>query len=68
MKRYVLLQAETLLMAAPTILKGSFTVLLRHRQAAEAFAMAVGTGTTHVRRRRQQAGGVHFLWERKSGG
>lgn len=55
-------------MTVPTILQGSFTVLLRHGKAAKAFAMTVGTRTTHVWRCRQQAGGVHFLQERKNAG
>lgn len=55
-------------MTVPTILQGSFTVLLRHGQAAKALAMTVGTRATHVWRCRQQAGGVHFLQERRSGG
>lgn len=49
------------IIAIPTILKGSFAVLLGHRQAAKAFAMTDGTSTSHVRRCRRQAGGVHFL-------
>lgn len=55
------LHAETYVIAIPTILEGSFAVLLGHGQAAEAFAMTDGTSTSHVRRCRRQAGGVHFL-------